>query len=300
MGSLSGVETREQTTETVAFLGAGGTMGLGMASNIAAAGIPLRAWNRSREKAEPLAARGAEVLDGPEQALTGATLLVTMLPDADTVLAVVSRALADPPEGLAWIQMSTVGVEGTDRCARLAREHGVSFFDAPVQGTKQPAAEGQLVVLASGPEEQRERVQPVLDAVGKKTVWLGAAGNGTLMKMVTNSWLTAVVEGLAETLALAEAAGLDPRDFLEAIGGGPLDMPYMEMKAKAMIERDFEPSFKLSLAAKDARLAGELAASLELELPVLAAVRERLAAAADRHGDEDVAATFLTSRPEER
>lgn len=284
--------------ETVAFLGAGGTMGLGMASNIAAAGIPLRAWNRSREKVEALADRGAEIAESPERAIDGATLLVTMLPDAEAVLEVAGQALAQAPDGLVWVQMSTIGVEGIERCAALAGERGAALVDAPVQGTKQPAAEGKLVVLASGPAELRDRVTPLLDAVGQKTVWLGEAGNGTRMKMVTNSWLTAVVEGLAETLALAEAAGLDPRGFLEVIGGGPLDMPYMQMKAKAMIERDFEPSFKLALAAKDARLAGELAEQCGLELPVLAAVRAQLAAAAARYGEEDLAATFLASAPE--
>jgi 3-hydroxyisobutyrate dehydrogenase len=283
--------------ETVAFLGAGGTMGRGMASNIAAAGIAVRAWDRSREKAEPLAEKGAEVVDTLRQALDGATILVTMLPDADAVLEVAGEALAGAPEGLIWLQMSTIGVDGTERCAELAQRHGTTLVDAPVQGTKQPAEQGELVVLASGPEQARPRVQPVFDAVGKKTVWVGETGEGTRLKMVTNSWLVTVVEGLAETLALAEGAGLDPHAFLEALSGGPLDMPYMEMKAKAMIERSFEPSFRLALAAKDARLANELAERLGLDLPALRAIAARLAAGAEQHGEEDVAATFLTSAP---
>jgi 3-hydroxyisobutyrate dehydrogenase len=284
----------------VAFLGAGGTMGFGMARNIAVAGEHVRAWDRSPEKARPLAEHGVEILDTPREAASGASVLVTMLPDADAVLGVMQGrdgALSEAGQDLVWAQMSTIGVDGTERCAALAEERGVAFVDAPVQGTKQPAAEGKLVVLASGPAEARERVGPLFDAVGQKTVWLGEAGAGTRMKMVTNSWLVSVVEGLAEALALAEAAGLDPKDFLEVVSGGPLDMPYMQMKARAMIEHDFEPSFKLSLAAKDARLAVELAQRLGLDLPMLRAIRDRLAEGAERHGEADVAATFLTSAP---
>jgi 3-hydroxyisobutyrate dehydrogenase len=285
-------------SETVAFLGAGGTMGRGMAANILGAGISLRAWNRSRERAEPLAEQGAEVFGEAREAVAEATVTVTMLPDADAVVDVAEQAFADAPAGLIWIQMSTVGVAGTERCAALAEERGVMLVDAPVQGTKQPAEKGELIVLASGPQPARERVEPIFDAVGKRTLWLGEAGTGTRLKMVTNSWLTAVVEGLAETLALAEAADLDPRSFLEVIDGGPLDMPYMQMKAKAMIERDFEPSFRLALAAKDARLAGELAERHELDLPALRTIAARLTESAERYGDQDVAATFLTSAPD--
>lgn len=279
---------------TVAFLGAGGTMGRGMAGNILSSGHAVRAWDRSAEKARPLADRGAEVLESPAESVRGADVLVTMLPDAEVVLEVMADALPAAGADAVWAQMSTIGISGTERCAALAEQRGVTFVDAPVQGTKQPAEEGKLVVMASGPEEARERVQGVFDAVASKTVWLGEAGAGTRLKMITNSWLTAVVEGLAETLALAEASGVDAQSFLDVIGGGPLDMPYMQMKARAMIEHDFEPSFKLELAAKDAALAGELADRHGLDLPLLRVVREQLAAAAAAHGEEDIAATFLT------
>ncbi len=284
-------------TETVAFLGAGGTMGRGMAARIADAGLALRAWNRSREKAEPLAEHGAEVLDSAAEAVRGASVVVTMLPDADAVLEVARAALEAAGEDTVWAQMSTIGPDGTDRCAELARERGVSFVDAPVQGTKQPAEEGKLVVMASGPDQTRERLAAIFDAVAQKVIWVGAAGAGTRLKMATNTWLAASVEGLAEALALTEGAGLDPRLFLEVIGGGPLDMPYMEMKAKAMLERDFEPSFQLALAAKDVGLACELAERDGLDLPLLQAVRRRFEQAAEEHGEEDVAAAYLASAP---
>jgi 3-hydroxyisobutyrate dehydrogenase len=273
-------------------------MGFGMARNIARAGMPLRAWDRSREKAEPLSDDGARVLDTPAEAAPDASVVVTMLRDADAVLAAMEGPdgfLAGVPGPVIWAQMSTIGVHGSERCAELAQQHGVTFVDAPVSGTKQPAESGELVIMASGPEEARAPLEPVFAAVGKKTMWVGPAGSASALKLVTNSWLVAVVEGTAETIALAEGAGVDPQHFLDAVSGGALDSPYMRMKAEAMINRDFEPSFKLSLAAKDAGLAEELAQQLGLDLPLLATINARLADAVPQHGEQDVAATYLTS-----
>jgi 3-hydroxyisobutyrate dehydrogenase len=286
--------------ETVAVLGAGGTMGFPMARNIARAGLAVRAWNRTRARAEPLAEDGAQISDTPAEAAAGADVILTMLVDVDAVLAAVEGehgALATARDGAIWLQMSTIGIEGTERCAALARERGIRFVDAPVLGTKQPAEQGRLVVLASGPEDTRAELAPIFDAIGHRTLWLGEAGGGSRLKLVTNAWLVAVVEGAAEAIALAEGLGVDPRNFLDAVRGGTLDSPYLQIRGKAMIERDFTPSFRLSLAAKDARLAAEAAARHDLELPLVALIRDRLAAAAEQHGDKDVAAAFLVSAP---
>jgi 3-hydroxyisobutyrate dehydrogenase len=287
--------------DVVAVLGAGGTMGMGMATNIARAGLPLVAWNRTREKAEPLTEHGARVVDTPAEAGAGTDVIVTMLTDGDAVLAAMQRqdgALSRAGEDCVWVQMSTIGERATQRCIELAQEAGVGFVDAPVSGTKQPAAEGQLVVMASGPQQLRERVQPVFDAVGRSTLWVSDdAGAGTRLKLVTNAWLVAVAEGVAETVALAEGLGLEPALFLEAIDGGPLDAPYARMKAQAMIDRDFTPAFALKLATKDAMLAVESAGEHDLDLPVLRAISERMQQAVAGHGDEDLSATFLTSAP---
>lgn len=283
--------------ETVAVLGTG-TMGLPIARNLARAGFPVRAWNRARERAEPLAGDGAAVCDTPAEAVDGAAAILTMLPDADAVLAVAEQALPDAGEGTVWLQMSTIGIAGTQRCAELARERGVAFVDAPVLGTKQPAEEGELAILASGPEEARERLAPLFAAIGSKTLQLGEAGAGTRLKLVTNTWLVAAVEGAAEAIRLAEGIGVDPRDFLEAVAGGALDMPYLRLKGEAMIARDFTPTFKLALAAKDARLAARAAHRHDLDLALLTAVAERMSRAAERHGDEDVSATFLATVPD--
>jgi 3-hydroxyisobutyrate dehydrogenase len=286
--------------DPVAVLGAGGTMGYGIARNLARAGFPLLAWNRTREKAEPLAQDGARICATPAEAAAGARVILTMLADADAVTSAMhgeQGALAEANEDSLWLQMSTIGERGTERCAALAREREIAFVDAPVLGTKQPAAEGKLVVLASGPQGVRERLQPIFEAVGQRTMWVGEAGAGSRLKLVTNAWIVAVVEGGAETIALAEGLGLDPALFFEALDGGTLDLPYLRVKGRAISRRDFEPTFSLRLASKDAGLVEESAARHGLDLPVLKAISERMREAVPEHGDEDLSATYLTSAP---
>lgn len=280
---------------TVALLGAGGTMGFAMARNLARAGFPVRAWNRSSERAEPLGDDGATVTGSPAEAAAGADVLLTMLSDADAVLEPAESALAAASPGLVWLQMSTIGEAGTQRCAELAERHGVTFVDAPVSGTKEPAEQGKLVVLASGPQAAREMVEPIFEVVGQKTVWVGEAGGGTLLKLAVNAWLVSVVEGAAETLAFAQGIGLDPQLVLETVKDGPLDLPYLQLKGKAMLEQSFAPSFKLALAAKDAALVEAAAKSHDLDLPVLEAIRRRMEQGAREHGEQDMSATYLTS-----
>jgi 3-hydroxyisobutyrate dehydrogenase len=142
----------EAKEEVVAVIGAGGTMGLPMAQNIAKAGIPVRAWNRSREKAEPLAEGGAEVLETAAEAASGASIVLTILSDADAVTSAMEDddgVLAGTEDGSIWLQMSTIGIEGTERCAALAEENGLILVDAPVVGTKQPAEQGKLTESTS-------------------------------------------------------------------------------------------------------------------------------------------------------
>jgi len=283
--------------KTVAVLGAGGTMGFPMARNLARSGLSVRAWNRSVEKAQPLADDGADVCERAADAVRGADVILTILADADTVLQTVDGVLDGVDSDTVWLQMSTVGETGTERCIEQARERGIAFVDAPVLGTKQPAEEAKLVILASGPQEQQTGLEPIFDAVGQRTIWVGEAGSGTKLKLATNSWILAVVEGAAETLALAEGLGLDPSLVLEAVKGGTLDLPYLQMKGRAMLERNFEPSFKLELAAKDAALAQDAAERRGLDLPLLATIRQRFDEGAREHGDQDMSATYLTSAP---
>lgn len=289
-----------ESSTAVAVLGTG-IMGAAMTRNLLAAGMEVRVWNRSREKAEPIAESGATVADSPAEAAEGAGFVLTMLPEAGVIEEVAGGgegALSTLPDDGIWLQMSTVGIEGHERLAALAKERGVTYVDAPVLGTKDPAEQGQLVVLASGPEEVRERCEPVFDAVGSKTLWLGPAGVGSRLKLVTNNWIVGLLGVLAETISLAEATGVDPARFLEVIEGGPLGLPYAQMKGKMMIEEDFPTSFALELARKDAGLVLDAAGAQDLRLTVAEAVAARFDEAISAgHGEEDMAAVYEAAKP---
>jgi 3-hydroxyisobutyrate dehydrogenase len=268
-----------------------------MARNLAKAGHDVTAYNRTRERAEPLADDGIAIADDAAAAVEGAEVVVTIVSDGDAVADLVDPALGAMGDAV-WAQMSTVGVEGLERLAGMARDAGVAFVDAPVSGTKQPAEEGTLVVLAAGPPEALERCAPVFDAVGAKTVQLGdEAGAGTHMKLVLNAWLVALVEGLAESIQLAEGLGVDPAQFLEIIDGGPLGPPYAKLKGTMMIERSYEPSFALRWALKDAGLVEEAARSAGLDLPLAGTIAARMQQAVEAgHGEDDMAATVEAGR----
>ena len=285
----------------IAVLGTG-IMGAAMARNLLSAGMEVRVWNRSREKAEPLADDGATVSDSLAEAAEGAGFVLTMLADADAVAEAAggeNGALSALPEDGVWLQTSTVGLEGQEKLAGIADEHGVYYVDAPVLGTKEPAEQGQLIVLASGPEEVRERCQPVFDAVGSKTLWLGPAGAGSHLKLVTNNWIVGLLGALAETISFAEALGVDPNRFLEVIEDGPLGVPYAQMKGQMMIEEEFPTSFSANLARKDANLVLQAAEANGLRLPLTEAAAEHFDEAINAgHGEEDMAAIYQATRPD--
>ena len=271
-----------------------------MARNLLAAGMEVRAWNRSREKVEPLADDGAQVTDAAAEAAGGADFVLTMLADAGVIEEVVGEgdmlsALAD---GGVWLQMSTVGSEGSERLAKLAQESDIAYVDAPVLGTKQPAEQGQLIVLASGPDEVHEKCEPLFDAIGSKTVWLGEAGGGSRLKLVVNSWIVGLLGVLAETVSLARATGVDPQRFLEIIEGGPLDLPYAQMKGNMMIGEDFPASFSTKLARKDAGLVLDAAEANGLRLAIAEAVAAHFDEAIQSgYGEEDMAAIYEGTKP---
>jgi 3-hydroxyisobutyrate dehydrogenase len=194
--------------------------------------------------------------------------------------------------------MSTVGERGHTTLSHLAAENGVAFVDAPVLGTKAPAEQGQLVVLASGPAPVRERCEPVFGAVGGETVWLGEAGEGSRPKLVVNNWIVGLLGVLAETIAFARATGVEPRKFLETIEGGPLGLPYAQLKGGMMIEEDFTTSFSARLARKDATLVLDAAGARDLDMAVASAVAARFDEAIEAgHGADDMAAVYEAAKP---
>ncbi|MFF0860668.1 NAD(P)-dependent oxidoreductase [Nonomuraea sp. NPDC003560] len=286
----------------VALLGTG-LMGAPMARNLLKAGLPVRVWNRTRDKAEPLAADGAVVAGSPAEAVEGADVIVTMLSDGDAVHDAMTAAAPALRPGQVWAQMSTVGVAAVGRLAALAAEHGLTFADAPVQGTRQPAEQGTLLILAAAPEPARQALAPVFDAVGARTLWLGedgAQGTGTRLKMAAVSYAISMTGIVAEALALAKGLGVDPGLVREVITGGPLDNVYFQAKSKAILEGDLEPSFTVHNAEKDTRLITEAGESAGVRLDMVAAAGERLRRAeAQGHGDQDMVATYFASFDEE-
>lgn len=286
--------------QTVAVLGAGGILGLGMAKNLAKGGFTVRAWNRTREKADPLAEDGAQIFESAAEAVRGADVILSILFDAEATQAVLAGddgALAARADGAIWLQMATLGAHGTAECMELAAREGIPFVDAPVLGTRAPAMKGELVVLASGDEAVRPQVQGLFDAIGSRTIWAGGSGAGTQLKLVVNAWLVAAIQGMADSIALAEGIGVDPQLFLDAVSGGVLDMPYLGLKGGNIIKRDFAPSFTLAGGAKDAQLVVDVAERHGLDLPVPAAIAARMAEGAKTHGEEDITATYRLSAP---
>ncbi|MEV0821319.1 NAD(P)-dependent oxidoreductase [Nonomuraea rubra] len=278
---------------SVAVLGTG-LMGLPMGRNLARAGMRVTAWNRTRDKALPLQEDGAVVAHSPAEAVAGADVIVTMLSDGDAVHEAVAAAAPGLRAGQVWAQMSTAGLAAVERLSALAAEHGLTFVDAPVQGTRQPAEQGKLVILASGPDSARAALEPVFDALGQRTLWLGDAGAGTRLKMATVSFGISLTAVVAEALSLAQGLGLDPDLVRQVISGGPMDSTYFQAKSAAILSGDFTPSFTVRNAEKDTRLITEAGEAAGVRLDLVAAAGERFRRAeAQGHGDEDMAATYF-------
>jgi 3-hydroxyisobutyrate dehydrogenase len=279
----------------VAVLGTG-IMGSPMARNLAAAGLPTTAWDRSPGATAPLAEAGIRVAASPAEAVADAGVVITMLPTAEVVDSVifadgVVQALA---RGAVWAQMGTIGLAATaDIASRLGElRPDALFVDAPVSGSKGPAQAGQLLVLASGPAAATAALDPVFSALGRRTVWLGEAGQGSAMKLVINAYMSILIEGVAESLELAARLGIDAARLAECIEGGPLDAPIADAKLHKMERGDFAPEFPLAWALKDVDLAATAAGADEL--PLLTALSRQWHAAVDAgHGRDDVSAARL-------
>ncbi len=279
----------------VAVIGAG-IMGSAMTRNLVAAGLNTRVWDRSASATGPLAGAGAVVAASAPDAVQGARVVITMLPTADVVDSVifdggVTGAFAD---GCVWAQMGTIGVEATLRMKGLlaSRRPGVMFVDAPVSGSKGPAQQGQLLILASGPAGAADVVRPVFDVIGRKTVWLGEAGKGSQVKLVVNAYMSILIEGVAETMELADRLDIGHEQLAEVIEGGPLDAPIAGAKFHKMDQRDFAAEFPLEWALKDVDLA--IGAAPGDTLPLLTALSGQWhTAVAAGHGRQDISAARL-------
>ena len=271
-----------------------GRMSAPIVRNLLAAGFPVHVWNRTASRACALEDAGAHVAPTASAAARDAEVAVTMLADGDaTERAVTGRdgALDARAPGTIWVQLGTIGTEWTLRLAARAHEHGISFVDAPVFGSDGPARDGKLLILAAGDESLRSRLEPIFDTIGRRTLWLGAIGNGSAPKLVLNVRLASITEAAAESVAFTQALGLDPRLVGDTIADVPLGAPYAVAKANAMTADQYEPGFAKRHGAKDVGLALAVAERAGDALPLLGLIDTRWGAAIDEgHWDEDVAA----------
>ena len=275
-----------------------GTMGAGVARSLLRGGHRVTVWNRNADKARPLADDGATVATDAAGAVADAEVVLLTLFDTDAVVDVLEAAGGDAPEGAVWVQASTVGVAGTETVVQLAEKYGITLVEAMMLGTKGPAEQGTLTMLAAGPADVLERVVPVLDAIGAKTVRAGdRVGDGTALKLAANAWIASITAATGQSLAIARGLGLDPQLFLDAIQGTASDSPYAQTKGAAMIGGDLAPQFALDGLRKDIGLIGEAARSAGVSTTLLDALdRVYAQASAAGHGAEDIAAVGTAFR----
>ena len=275
----------------VAVLGTG-IMGAGMARSLLRAGHTVTVWNRTADKAAPLADDGATVAGSAAEAVAGAEVVVVMLFDTAAVLDVLAEASEGGSDAV-WLQASTIGQEGMLEVAALAAGRGLKLVDAPVLGTKGPAEQGKLVALLSGDPAHLEAARPAIEGYSARSVDAGPAlGAASALKLVCNSWVATVNAAVAQAHALAQGLGIDPGLFLEATRGGAADNQYLHMKSELIAKGDYPPAFSLDGAAKDVELMRAAARGAGVSDDVLAGLVTVYRRAAEDHGDEDMAAVY--------
>lgn len=279
----------------VAVLGTG-TMGAGMARSLLRAGHAVTVWNRTAARAEPLAADGATVAGSPAAAVAGAEVVVLMLFDTDAVLAVLADAAAAAPDAV-WLQASTIGPEGTARVA--ASVPGLRLVDAPVLGTKGPAEQGTLVALLSGDAASMEAARPVIEGYSARAVVAGPdLGAASALKLVCNAWVATMNAAVGQSVALAQALGVQPALFLDALRGSAADSAYLHMKAELIAKGEYPPAFALDGALKDVELILAAARGVLVADDVLAGLAAAYRRASEAgHGAEDMSAVYTAFRP---
>ena len=280
----------------VGLLGVG-LMGSAMAHRLLDRGIAVIAWDREADHVRALEGRGGEPAKAPSEVVSGAGVVITMLPSAAVVLDVVEPLLEDWPSGTVWLHMSSVGAAEADQLTQVAEAHAVELVDAPVSGSTHPAEEGELTILASGPDSARNALQPVFDALASRVLWVGEAGMGSRLKLATNHWMITSVAALAESMHLCQAMGLDQQQFIALLDGGPLGSAYALQKLDEMRCHQYPAGFPVRLALKDLELVREVEQSSQTTMPLLDAVLERFVSAGGDLADEDLAAIYELGGP---
>jgi len=278
----------------IGFVGLG-IMGSAMAANLVKAGYHLTVWNRSPEKCKPLVASGAKAVPTPRQVAENSDIVCAMMATPQAVMAVrdgVDGILAGMAPGKGYLDFSTIDLETSKETARLARERGALFLEAPVAGSRKPAEDATLTIMAAGDRALFDTALPVMERMGKKILFLGEVGNAARMKLANNLIMGGMMASLAEGMALAARSGLDLSQLLEVLDSGAMSNPMFRLKGPAVAANgEFPPAFPLKHMQKDLRLALRLAEEVGQPLFVTATVNELYKGAlASGLGDSDFAA----------
>ncbi|MBB5445967.1 MULTISPECIES: NAD(P)-dependent oxidoreductase [unclassified Paraburkholderia] len=269
----------------IGFIGLG-EMGAAMVANILKAGHQVRVWNRSPEKAQELAGLGAQVVATPAEAFAGDAVFSMLADDAALREVITASLLEHAPRGLIHANMATISVALAEELATAHASRGVHYVAAPVLGRPDVAAAGKLTIVAGGPAESIDRIQPIFDALGQKTWRIGSLPQqANVMKLAANFMLGAAIETLGEAAALVTGHGLVMQDFLDVITSGLFPGPVYSGYGNLIAEQRFEPAlFKARLGLKDVRLALAAADAVTTPMPVASVVRDSLIEAI-AHGD---------------
>jgi 3-hydroxyisobutyrate dehydrogenase len=277
----------------VSFIGMG-TMGASMAQNILKAGFPLTVHNRTRSREKPLAEAGALRASSPQEAASGADVIVTCLsdtPDVEEVILGERGVMHGAAEGAIVVDMSTISPSATRRIGKALSQKGIRMMDAPVSGGSEGAQKGTLSIMVGGDEADFQTVLPVLKAMGKTISLIGPLGSGQITKAINQVIIAGTYLGVAEGVALGLRAGLDLEKALQALGGGAAASWVLANRAKNMIENTYPLGFRVRLHRKDLRIALEVARELGAVLPVSAYTEQLETSLLNHgHGDEDLSA----------
>ncbi|XP_039133931.1 LOW QUALITY PROTEIN: glyoxylate/succinic semialdehyde reductase 1-like [Dioscorea cayenensis subsp. rotundata] len=279
----------------IGFLGLG-IMGKAMAVNLLRHGFKVTVWNRTLSKCEELAAEGASIGETPAAVIKKCKYTIAMLSDPSAALSVVfdkDGVLEVICDGKGYIDMSTVDPDTSLKISEAIEHKGGYFLEAPVSGSKKPAEDGQLVILAAGKKELYEEIIPAFDVLGKKSFYLGQVGNGAKMKLVVNMIMGSMMNAFSEGLCLADRSGLNCQTLLDVLDLGGIANPMFKMKGPTMLQSSYSPAFPLKHQQKDMRLALALGDENAVSMPVAAAANEAFKKARSLGlGDLDFSAVY--------
>lgn len=256
-------------TRRLGFIGLG-IMGRGMVANLLKAGLPVRVWNRTASRMDPLVQAGAEAGKDPADVASGSEIVITCVsdtPDVEEVILGERGVISGARPGSLVVDMSTISPSVTREVGERLGEEGLAMLDAPISGGSEGAANGTLSIMVGGAEDQVERAMPAFRAMGKTITHVGPIGAGQTVKLVNQIVVVVNMLAVGEGLLFAEAAGVDLAKTLDAITGGAAGSWMLQNRGPQVIERDWRPGFMIDLQQKDLRLA--LDAADEMGVPLL-------------------------------